>query len=703
MNKVALDQVRREFLSQTKDFKSFVDPGADFVQHEDAYKRKAAAAARALLEPFVTGGRVLSTDADARKLGNELFDLTNFFNWRDRSYINEELLREDKGAWLEFMQKMLVCLGKTPDGNWQESLGGILAWIKERGCPANISKILPIYFLFLWDPKNHFFLKASVLDRFLPSIGESKLGKGVKLTVEGYEKVLRIIKDLRGALGDWKPRDNIDLQSFAYLADQSRSLGKIQIPLTELSDAIKPDSMPIAPLRRPELPLNLILAGPPGTGKTYTIRKIYAPMFEEIIAARSKEDFIRELGSTLTWREAAAVALNLLGGKAKVRNLADHEVVQAKLKFQAKKTKVENTLWSQLQMATVADCKNVNYKTRIGPGIFWKDESSVWSFAKNAEDDLADILQIAERIRKYEPESTLVIRHETVTFHQSYSYEDFVEGIKPILSDGEDDSAISVQYDVVPGIFKRMAARAESDPIHFYALFIDEINRGNISNIFGELITLIEDDKRHVFNDEKKWHGGLAVKLPYSHTEFAVPNNLFLIGTMNTADRSIALMDLALRRRFTFKEISPTPELLATQPGPVTTDEGEIRLDKMLSVINQRIEYLLDRDHAIGHSYLMGCKTLDDLDRMFRDKLLPLLQEYFYGDWEKIQLVLGDLVDESDSDSKHKNHTFAIVRHVIQKSSKLFKLNDEAYQDRRSYAIVEELPAASFQKIYENI
>ena len=216
-----------------------------------------------------------------------------------------------------------------------------------------------------------------------------------------------------------------------------------------------------------------------------------------------------------------------------------------------------------------------------------------------------------------------------ITFHQSYSYEEFIEGIRPVMGGGEG----GIAYRIEDGIFKEIAIKALADPGHTYALFIDEINRGNISKIFGELITLVELDKRI------GCAGELKVTLPYSKEQFGVPRNLSIIGTMNTADRSIALVDIALRRRFEFTEMMPGYSL-------VPDDVQGIDARRMLKLINQRIEYLYDRDHVIGHAYLMNLTTLNDLRLAFINKIIPLLQEYFYGDWKKICLVLGCPLDE---------------------------------------------------------
>ena len=403
--------------------------------------------------------------------------------------------------------------------------------------------------------------------------------------------------------------------------------------------------------------INRIYYGPPGTGKTYALMQLLKSNYEQAAAMISPEEWrnqiIAEKIAVLKWWEGAAAALYDLGGKAKVADIAEHRFIQAITAANGSNRNVRQTLWRTLQNHTVDESTTVKMKKRLSPAVFDKAADSVWQFAGDWRDDCADLIALVDQLKRGQQDAGAVQRYSFVTFHQSYGYEEFVEGLRPVLA-GDADAG-EVAYEIRPGAFKELCRKARQAPDQRFAMVIDEINRGNISKIFGELITLIEADKRDPLDGSAP---PVEVVLAYSGEKFSVPANVDIIGTMNTADRSLALLDTALRRRFDFEPLLPDTRAEKV-PGEknsaplaglvVTTNVGLIDVRLMLERINERIEALYDRDHCIGHAYLTGLARVTDgpqrfdaLASTFRQRIVPLLEEYFFEDWRKIRLVLGD-------------------------------------------------------------
>jgi len=190
----------------------------------------------------------------------------------------------------------------------------------------------------------------------------------------------------------------------------------------------------------------------------------------------------------------------------------------------------------------------------------------------------------------------------------------------------------------------------------------------------------------------------MYVELPYSGDRFGVPSNLYIVGTMNSADRSIALLDIALRRRFEFIELLPEPSLIQGDDGKGSIPDGaggRIDLRALLSKINERIEFLFDGDHCIGHAYLMDVKNFTSLANAIRSRIVPLLQEYFYGDWEKVQLVFGDIQGRDK-----KPHLEQVVGHVVRTPKATFGTDHEALESRRSHEVAEVITPGAVRKVY---
>ena len=442
-----------------------------------------------------------------------------------------------------------------------------------------------------------------------------------------------------------------------------------------------------------DTPRNLILYGPPGTGKTYRLNKLVKKLYSGGSQVLPNKVWLLEELSEATWLEVIFGALYDLGGKAKVNTIRKHEYVQVKAESGTGKH-ISQIIWGVLMRHTRQDSKTVLFQNRGNPpAVFDKEPDSTWVLVTDWKKEHPELGELVENWETRPAQGRVAKRFEFVTFHQAYSYEDFVEGIRPVQEEETGD----VKYEVVPGVFKRICQKAKADPESRHAIFIDEINRGNIASIFGELITLIETDKRADYGDNGEMKSGMTLTLPYSREQFGVPENLDIYGAMNTADRSIALLDTALRRRFEFEELMPDTSLIEGSRGDGTIEDGKggtIDLHALLKAMNRRILFLLNRDMTIGHSYFMKVRDFEDLKKVLLSRIIPLLQEYFYEDWHRIQLVFRDVGPNGEKLEPQ------IIQHEPLKEEEIIGFDHDDFEDSVKYHVADITPEA-VRKVYD--
>ncbi|MFH8133246.1 AAA family ATPase [Pantoea osteomyelitidis] len=388
-------------------------------------------------------------------------------------------------------------------------------------------------------------------------------------------------------------------------------------------------------------PTNVIYFGPPGTGKTFTLQQKMKEYTSHAVPA-DLDAWLDSRLESLNWMQVITLVLLDLGKRARVRQIIEHTWFQRKALLNGRNGNLSNTAWAALQSYTVPESLTVDYKNRREPAVFNKTDNSEWLLVDSQLEQVENLVELYAELKHGPKSAEAIQRFAVVTFHQSYGYEEFIEGIR-----ARSDESGNISYPIEPGIFIRLCQRANADPAHRYAILIDEINRGNISKIFGELISLIEVDKRTGMSN------AMSLQLSYSGDHFSVPANVDIIGAMNTADRSLALMDTALRRRFDFVEMMPDLSLLSG------AKVKGIELEPLLEKLNSRIEALYDREHTLGHAFFMPVKNALDagdeeaafkqLKIAFQKKIIPLLQEYFFDDWNKIRLVLADNQKQDDN------------------------------------------------------
>lgn len=411
-------------------------------------------------------------------------------------------------------------------------------------------------------------------------------------------------------------------------------------------------------------PLNQILYGPPGTGKTYNIiNKALEILGVETqgksrAELKAKFDEFRQNGQIefITFHQSFSYEEFVEGIKPNIENENTEMTYEVKdgifkdisdralSNYQAHKDSLQNLphkesntkelfqAFAQNLQEQLTDAENgIDFNT---PSLSTKMQISKVFYFKNEEAKSIAISVPNSKSNQVLKRDIVLRDYEKFKSGEIQSYKDIKPTYESLAQWHGNAIYYFALYEKIAEFEKSYKPRNQAVSevkLKLYILIIDEINRGNISKILGELITLIEPSKRIGAEEE------LRVTLPYSNETFGVPSNLYIIGTMNTADRSIALLDTALRRRFEFVEMMPQPELLEI----IKVENGEINLQMLLEKMNARIEFLLDREHTIGHSFFIGVDSMEALREVFGLKIIPLLQEYFYDDYAKIDAVLN--------------------------------------------------------------
>jgi len=412
----------------------------------------------------------------------------------------------------------------------------------------------------------------------------------------------------------------------------------------------------VMPNMSPSKPTNIIYTGVAGTGKTYRLLQI-AQQYTDYLPKINDKELLRQLLQPLSWRDV--VCLIFLDFKSKKQDLVkvpeivNHEFFVNKAAQNARDKNLSNTAWSVLQMHTPTSSQTVSYKNRASQAYFDKDNSGAWYLLPESMDLLSDLaqqlaeFQQAQRENNSQNKEFRQQRFSMVSFHQAYGYEEFVEGIRPVMasSDPTKNSSSQMSYAVQDGAFLKLCQRAANDPDQRYAMLIDEVNRANVSRVFGELLSLIEPDKRAGMAN------AMTVNLAYSGRTFSVPANVDIYATMNTQDHSLAPLDMALRRRFRFIDCPPQPELLPiiylnqdleADNSEAFKSEETINLAKLLTGLNNRITQTLGAEAQLGHAFLWSVDSLEHLQTALIEQIIPQLAQAAGGQVTVLQYIFQD-------------------------------------------------------------
>ncbi len=448
------------------------------------------------------------------------------------------------------------------------------------------------------------------------------------------------------------------------------------------------------------LSLNQILYGPPGTGKTYhTIDKALEILGENLESRDEKkakfDEYVKDGQIVfITFHQSYGYEEFVEGIKPMMNNGANSRELKYEIKDGIFKDICNKALenYENSNLNTEELREKIELREKVEKFLNRLLETNepisktkggnffINSFNNNTIEIYSEDVERFDGIFKLSLSTFITLLKSNIEFNSA------VEMFKKVFGRDYADRTHTYYFNLVnkfkeyekQAVLKTEDNKISSNSLNSYIIIIDEINRGNISKIFGELITLIEPSKRIGADEE------LKVTLPYSKEEFGVPKNVYILGTMNTADRSITSLDTALRRRFEFIEMMPDVSKLSN-------DYKDVNLRELLKAINTRIEYLLDREKTIGHAFFIDVENLEDLKKVFQNKIIPLLQEYFYNDYALISAVLNDngMIYKDKEDDKY-----------LQKIKNL----DNVDSDRVIYKFSDskDWKEETFIKIYEN-
>ena len=625
-------------------------------------------------------------------LKNEILEGFKYFTNRyaqDTKYSKDEEITRDKLSNFRtnlkiFTSKIFKNFKNITNGNWLKADGRTIAeYIWNRYMPFENESHLVIYFAVLAKPSN-FYVSIGLIDKKLSS-AEEKLKDEIYNFLESECKKIHIdgfrLDKLAWEKCIYFAIENIETFTTLDYASLLNALTNIyQLAYNKFYKNIENNRQNNNDNKGHEMtdndkkstyPLNQILYGPPGTGKTYSVVRKALEIIEGNASddrSKFKEYIEKEQIKFITFHQSYGYEEFVEGIKAETKNdNVSYRIEDGAFKRICKRANGDKILLKDAKEELTEDGFKKLYKNYV---------DKLPLFSNNTYGKILETPTDKQPFYLYKyNQFSILIKPQNSNDPKTISCDKLIK----VIFHNDNYGMPSYEPVIIQDILGQEYESYKANHINQnYILIIDEINRGNISKIFGELITLIEPSKRLGADDE------IIVELPYSKEKFGVPSNLYIIGTMNTADRSIALMDTALRRRFEFVEMMPEYDKLNK-----TIIEG-INIGEMLKTINERIEYLYDRDHTIGHAYFINASDMETLANVFKNKILPLLQEYFYDDWEKIRLVLGD-------NQKNEDLQFVKVKkNMVAKElfgSKiddiddkvLYEINFKAFNDPQSY------------------